>query len=203
MAGGLPVRDRAHRVSYPHVHNCLSYWPSAGGIDMRIVIVGAFCLLAAAYAHAAEENRSFAFSLGGFSGSDTSGVAIGLYALRPSALGWYVNGTLSSRVDEDDDDFRPIPGDVRVDGDVDSVTLNIGLTFAFGPVAPYAGAGISQVSDYGLYRTPSAAFWYEESDETEANFNVGVLITLHRQLGLDVGANSANDELVLGLKWAF
>jgi hypothetical protein len=35
------------------------------------------------------------------------------------------------------------------------------------------------------------------------NLNVGVLITLRRQLGLDVGANSANDEFILGLKWAF
>jgi hypothetical protein len=172
-------------------------------MNMRIAIFLVFCVLAAPYAHPAEESRSLAFSLGGFSGGDTSGVAVGLYALRPGAIGWYVNGTVSSKVGDDDDDFRPIPGDLRVDSDTDSVTLNLGLTFAFGPIAPYAGAGISQVSDYGLYRTPSAAFWYEENDETKVNLNVGVLITLRRQLGLDVGANSANDEFILGLKWAF
>jgi hypothetical protein len=32
------------------------------------------------------------------------------------------------------------------------------------------------------------------SDDTEANFNVGLLITLHQNLGLDLGANSANEE---------
>ena len=65
------------------------------------------------------------------------------------------------------------------------------------------GLGISQVSEYGLYRAPSSAFWYEESDDTEANVNVGLLITLHQNLGLDLGANSANEEWVLGLMWRF
>jgi hypothetical protein len=170
---------------------------------MRIVIFVLFCVLAAPSAHSAEDNRSLAFTLGGFSGSDTSGVAIGFYSLRPKSIGWYINGTISSRVDDDDDDFRPIPGDIRVDSDTDSVTLNIGVTYALGPVAPYAGVGVSQVSEYGLYRAPSAAFWYEESDDTEANFNVGLLVTLHRNFGLDLGANSANEEVVLGLKWRF
>ena len=44
---------------------------------MRIAIFVLFCVLAAPYAHSADDSRSLAFSLGGFSGSDTSGVAIG------------------------------------------------------------------------------------------------------------------------------
>jgi opacity protein-like surface antigen len=148
------------------------------------------------------KRHSSAFSLGGFSGSDTSGIAIGFYSLRPKSIGWYINGTISSLVD-DDNDFRPIPGDIRVDSDTDSLTLNIGLTYALGPVTPYVGAGVSQVSEYGLYRAPSAAFWYEEEDDTEVNFNVGLLITLRQNLGLDLGANSANEEWVLGLTWRF
>jgi hypothetical protein len=44
---------------------------------MRIAIFVLFCLLAASSAHSADDNRSLAFSIGGFSGSDTSGVAIG------------------------------------------------------------------------------------------------------------------------------
>jgi hypothetical protein len=44
---------------------------------MRIVIFVLFCVLAAPYAHSADDDRSLAFSLGGFSGSDTSGIAIG------------------------------------------------------------------------------------------------------------------------------
>ena len=170
---------------------------------MRIVIFVLFCVLAAPYAHAADDSRSLAFSIGGFSGSDTSGVAIGFYSLRPQNIGWYINGTVSSRVDDDDDEFRPIPGDIRVDSDTDSVTLNIGLTYSLGPVAPYVGVGISEVTEYGLYRTPSAAFWYEESDDTEANFNVGVLVSFTDRFGLDLGANSANEEVVLGLMWRF
>jgi opacity protein-like surface antigen len=169
---------------------------------MRTAIFVLFCVLAAPCAHAAEDSRSLAFSLGGFSGSDTSGVAIGFYSIRPKSIGWYVNGTISSLVD-DDNDFRPIPGDIRVGSDTDSVTFNIGLTYALGPVTPYVGAGVSQVSEYGLYRAPSAAFWYEESDDTEANLNAGLLITLHQNLGLDLGVNSANEEWVLGLTWRF
>ena len=171
---------------------------------MRKPIFLLLCLLVAPLAHSAEDDRALAMSLGGFSGNDTSGLAIGFYSLRPKSVGWYVNGTISSRVDDDaDDDFRPIPGDIRVDGDTESITLNIGFTFAIGPVAPYAGVGISQVSEYGLYRAPSAAFWYEEKDDTEGNFNAGILLTLHRRLGLDLGANSANEEVVLGFKWEF
>ena len=169
---------------------------------MRIVAFTLAMLFAISSAHATEVDHSFAFSLGGFSGDETSGIAIGFYSLRPKSIGWYINGTLSSSVD-DDNDFRPIPGDIRVDSDTESVTLNIGLTYALGVVTPYVGVGISEVSEYGLYRTPSTAFWYEEQDETEPNFNVGVLLTLHRNLGLDLGANSANEEVVLGLMWAF
>jgi len=170
--------------------------------NMRTTIFFLFCALAVSNANSAENDRSLAFSLGGFSGSDTSGVAIGLYSLRPKSIGWYINGTVSSRVDKDeDDDFRPIPGDIRVDSDTESSTLNAGVTFALGPVAPYAGVGISTVSEYGLYRTVSDAFWYEEKDDTERNFNVGLLITPHRRFGLDLGANSANEEVILGLKW--
>jgi hypothetical protein len=170
---------------------------------MHIVIFAVFCALAAPYAHAADDNRSLVFSLGGFSGSDTSGVAIGFHSLRPKSIGWYINGTISSRLIDDDNDFRPIPGDIRVDGDTDSVTLNIGVTYALGPITPYVGVGISEVSEYGLYRTPSSAFWYEENDETEANLNVGMLISIHPNLGLDLGANTANKEWVLGLAWRF
>ena len=80
---------------------------------MRALFVILLCACAACSANAAEDGRSLAFSLGGFSGNETSGVAIGFYSLRPKSLGWYINGTLSGRVDEDeDDDFRPIPGDV-------------------------------------------------------------------------------------------
>ena len=35
----------------------------------------------------------------------------------------------------------------------------------------------------------------------ESNFNVGTVVTLHESLGIDLGANSANEEIVLGLKW--
>jgi hypothetical protein len=77
----------------------------------------------------------------------------------------------------------------------------VGVTFALGPIAPYAGVGISTISEYGLYRTASDAFWYEEKDDTEGNFNVGTIITLHGRFGIDLGANSANEEVVLGLKW--
>jgi opacity protein-like surface antigen len=170
---------------------------------MRIVIFILLCVLSIPYAHAADDDRQLAFSLGGFSGSDTSGIAIGFYSLRPKSIGWYINGTISSRVDDDEDDFRPIPGDIRVDSDTDSVTLNVGLTYTVGPVAPYVGAGIAEVSEYGLYRTASDAFWYEENDETEANLNIGLLISLRENLGLDLGANSANKEWVLGLAWRF
>ena len=159
--------------------------------------------LAAPHVWATEDTRSFAFSLGGFSGSDTSGVATGFYSLRPGSIGWYVNGTFSSRAGEhqDDDAFRPIPGDIRVDSDTESMSVNVGLTFTPEPVALYAGVGISQISEYGLYRAPSAAFWYEEKDDTKANFNFGLLLPLYRNLGLDLGVNSANEEVVLGLKW--
>jgi len=171
---------------------------------MRTTIFILFCAVAASTANSAEDDRSLAFSLGGFSGSDTSGVAIGFYSLRPKGIGWYINGTVSSRVDkEEDNDFRPIPGDTRVDSDTESTTLNVGVTFALGPIAPYAGVGISTVSEYGLYRTASDAIWYEEKDDTEGNFNIGTIITLHGRLGLDLGANSANEEIVLGLKWDF
>jgi hypothetical protein len=170
---------------------------------MRALACSLMCLLAAPYVQAVEDDRSRHFSIGGFSGSDTSGVAIGFYSLRPKSIGWYINGTVSSRVDKDGDDFRPIPGDIRVDAETESVTANVGLTFALGPFSPYFGLGITQISEYGLYRAPSAAFWYEEKDDTEANFNVGLLLTLHQNLGLDLGANSANDELVLGLVWRF
>ena len=44
---------------------------------MRIVIFLLFCVLAAPSAHSADDNRSLAFSIGGFSGSDTGGIAIG------------------------------------------------------------------------------------------------------------------------------
>lgn len=169
---------------------------------MRILLC-MLCVLAASSAYPAEaDERSLAFSLGGFSGSDTSGVAIGFYSLRPRSLGWYLNGTVSSRVDEDeDDDFRPIPGDVRVDSDTESTTLNVGLTWALGRVAPYVGIGISTISEFGLYRTSSEAFWYEEEDDTEGNLNVGVLVSLTDRFGLDLGANSANEEIALGLRF--
>jgi hypothetical protein len=172
---------------------------------MRLAMIILFGALAAPAAFSAEDDRPLAFSLGGFSGSDTSGVAIGFYSLRPKRIGWYVNGTVSSStdVDEDDDDFRPIPGDIRVDGDTESVTVNIGLTLALGPVAPYAGIGVTQITEYGLYRAPSEAFWYKEKDNTESNINVGLLITLHEEFGLDLGANSANEEIILGIKWGF
>jgi hypothetical protein len=170
---------------------------------MRAAMFLLLCALAVPDAYSAEDDRSLAMSLGGFSGSDTSGVAIGFYSFRSRSIGWYINGTLSSRVDKDDDDFRPVPGDIRVDGETESVTVSIGLTLALGPVTPYVGAGLTQVSEYGLYRAPSAAFWYEENDDTKANFNVGVLLALHRNFGLDLGANSANDELALGLTWRF
>lgn len=170
---------------------------------MRATMFLLLCALAAPSAYSAEDEHALAMSLGGFSGTDTSGVAIGFYAFRSKSLGWYINATVSSRVDEDDDDFRPVPGDIRVDGETESVTVSIGLTLALGPVTPYVGAGLTQVSEYGLYRAPSAAFWYEENDDTKANFNVGVLLALHRNFGLDLGANSANDEWVLGLTWRF
>jgi len=171
---------------------------------MRTLFVILVCTFAACSANAAEDRRSLAFSIGGFSGRDTSGVAMGFYALRPNSLGWYINGTLSARVDEDEDDtFRPIPSDVRVGSDTESVTLNVGLTFALGALVPYAGVGISSVSEYGLYRTLSDAFWYEEEEATEANFNVGILVSLTDRLGLDLSANSANEEIVLGLNWSF
>jgi hypothetical protein len=171
---------------------------------MRLAIVVLFGILSAPYASSAEEDRSLAFSIGGFSGGDTNGVAVGLYWLRPGRVGWYVNGTVSSSTDvNDDDDFRPIPDDIRVDGETESTTLNVGLTLELGPVAPYSGIGITDISEYGLYRAPSAAFWYKEGDNTEANLNVGILLSLHGNLGLDLGANSANEEIVLGLKWDF
>jgi hypothetical protein len=170
---------------------------------MRGIAIALITLLAISNAHAADDSRSLAFCLGGFSGNDTSGVAIGFYSLRPKNLGWYINGTVSSSVDKDDNEFRPIPGDIRVDSDSDSVTVNIGFTYSLGAVAPYVGAGITQISEYGLYRAPSAAFWYEEKDSTEANFNFGILVALHHNLGLDLGANSANDEWVVGLTWRF
>jgi opacity protein-like surface antigen len=170
---------------------------------MRVTLFMLLCVLAAPCAHSADDGQSLAFSLGGFSGDDTSGVAIGFYSLRHARIGWYLNGAVSSGVDKDDDNFRPIPGDIRVDGETESVTLNIGLTWALGPIAPYVGAGVTQISRYGLYRAPSAAFWHKEKDDTEANFNLGLLITLHSRLGLDLGANSANDEWVLGLTWRF
>jgi hypothetical protein len=177
---------------------------------MRAPFLSPLCVLAilcapgAASAQAGEAGPSRAFSIGGFSGSDTSGVAIGFYSLPPSGVGWYINGTVSSRADKDDDEnFRPIPGDIRVDGDTESVTLNLGLTLSVGRFASYVGGGITQISEYGLYRTPSAAFWYEEKDDTKANFNAGILVTLHRNFGIDLGANSANEEVVLGLKWGF
>ena len=172
---------------------------------MRLAVLIMYCALAAPLACGAEDDRSLTMSLGGFSGSDTSGVAIGFYSLRPGSLGWYINGTVSSSadVDEDDDDFRPIPGDIRVDGDTESTTLNVGLTLALGPVVPYAGIGVTHISDYGLYRAPSAAYWYKEKDDNETNFNVGMLLRFHSNLGLDLGANSANEEIVLGLNWKF
>ena len=169
---------------------------------MRAAIFLLLCVLAAPALHSAEDDHSLVFSIGGFSGDETSGIAMGFYSLRPNAVGLYINGTLSSSVD-DDDNFRPIPGDIRVDSDTDSVTLNIGLTYALGRFASYVGGGITQVSEYGLYRAPSAAFWYEEEDETKFNANAGILVTLHRNLGLDLGANSANEEVVLGLNWRF
>lgn len=169
---------------------------------MRLAIFVACHVLAASHAYGADDERSFAFSLGGFSGDETSGLAMGVYSLRPDNLGWYINGTLSSLV-EDDDDFRPIPGDIRVDSDTDSATLNIGVTFSIGRVSTYVGVGVSQVSEYSLYRTFSDAFWYEESDDTKGNFNAGLLFVLSQNVGLDFGANSANDELTLGLNWRF
>lgn len=173
-------------------------------ILMLLGVLATLCSLGAADAQAEEQGPSRAFSIGGFSGSDTSGLALGFYALRPNSVGWYVNATVSSRVDKDEDrNFRPIPGDIRVDGETESVTLNVGLTLAFGPFASYVGGGVTQVSQYGLYRAPSAAFWYEEKDDTKANFNAGLLVTLHRNFGIDLGANSANEEVVLGLKWGF
>jgi opacity protein-like surface antigen len=190
-------------MSYRDRHNWSGTGFSAEVEMMRVLVFSLVCLLAAPYVQATDDDRSQRFSLGGFSGSDTSGVAIGFYSLRPKGVGWYINGTVSSRVDRDNDDFRPIPGDIRVDGETESVTVNVGLMFALGPFSPYFGLGITQISEYGLYRAPSAAFWYEEKDDTEANFNVGLLLTLHQNLGLDIGANSANDELVLGLTWRF
>lgn len=170
---------------------------------MRAAIL-VFCFaLAVPAAHAADNDRSRAFSIGGFSGDDTSGLAIGFYSFHPDNVGWYVNGTVSSRVDEGDDNFRPIPGDIRVDSETESVTINVGLTLAFGPFVSYVGGGISQVSEYGLYRAPSAAFWYEEKDETKGNLNAGMLLILQGGLGMDLGVNSANDEIVLGLTWVF
>jgi hypothetical protein len=172
---------------------------------MRWATAFLFGLLAAPHASFAVGDRALAMSLGGFSGSDTGGVAIGIYSLRPKRIGWYINGTVSSSadVDKDDGDFRPIPSDVRVDSETESTTINFGLTLALGPVAPYAGIGVTQISEYGLYRAPSAAFWYEEKKDTEGNVNVGILFSLHPNLGLDLGANSANEEIVLGLKWEF
>jgi hypothetical protein len=169
---------------------------------MRAATILLLGVLAAPAVQAADDERSLAFSIGGFSGDETSGIAMGFYSLRPNSIGWYINGTVASLVD-DDNDFRPIPGDIRVDSDTDSVTLNIGLTYALGRFATYVGGGITQVSKYGLYRAPSAAFWYEEEDDTKANVNAGILLTLHRNLGLDLGANSANEEIVLGLMWRF
>ena len=163
-----------------------------------------FCVLAAPHVAVAESARSLAMSLGGFSGSDTSGIAIGIYSLRQKKVGWYINGTVSSDVDKDeDDDFRPIPEDIRVDEDTESTTVNIGLTLAIGPFAPYAGVGITQISQFGLYRTSSDAFWYKDKDNTDNNLNVGMLLLLGGQVGLDLGANSANEEIVLGLSWRF
>ncbi len=171
---------------------------------MRAAILLLLCVLAAPAVHAADDDSSLAFSLGGFSGNETSGVAIGFYSLRPNAVGWYINGTVSSRVDRDsDDNFRPIPGDIRVDGETESVTVNVGLTLAIGRFASYVGGGITQISQYGLYRAPSAAFWYEEKDDMKGNVNAGILVTLHRNFGLDLGANSANEEIILGLNWRF
>lgn len=170
---------------------------------MRGLTLALIALLAISNVHATEDTRSLAFSLGGFSGDETSGIALGFYSLRSKSIGWYINGTVSSRADKGDDNFRPIPGDIRVDGETESVTLNLGLTFALEPFTPYLGVGIMQISEYGLYRAPSAAFWYEESDDTKANFNIGLLIALHQNLGLDLGANSANDEWTLGLTWRF
>jgi hypothetical protein len=170
--------------------------------SLAITII--FLTLAASQALSAENQRSLVMSLGGFSGSDTSGVAIGFYSLRPKRIGWYINGTVSSRADEDeDDDFRPIPEDTRVDEDTESTTVNVGLTFTVGPLAPYAGVGITQISEYGLYRTSSDAYWYKEKDNTDSNFNFGVVFLLGGKAGLDLGANNANDEIVLGLSWTF
>ena len=170
---------------------------------MRAAILMLCCAFVVPGAHASDDDRSLALSIGGFSGDDTSGVALGFYSFRPDNVGWYVNGTVSSRVDTDDDNFRPIPGDIRVDSETESVTVNVGLTLAFGPFVSYVGGGISQVSEYGLYRAPSAAFWYEEKDETEGNLNAGILLILGGGLGVDLGVNSANDEVVLGLTWVF
>jgi hypothetical protein len=169
---------------------------------MRAFTLAPIILLAVSTAHATDDTRAYAFSLGGFAGDETNGFALGFYFMRPKSFGWYVNGTVSYLV-YDDEDFRPIPGDIRVDSDSDSMTLNTGLTFALGSVMTYVGAGISQVSEYGLYRTPTTGFWYEEKDQSKANFNVGVLIALSQNLGLDLGVNSANEEFVLGLNWIF
>ena len=169
---------------------------------MRAATILLLFVLAAPILHAAEEDRSLAFSLGGFSGDETSGLAMGFYSIRPDRLGWYLNGTISSLVD-DDDDFRPIPGDIRVDSDTDSVTLNVGLTFSIGRVTTYFGGGVSRVGNYGLYRTPSFAYWYEEESDTKGNFNAGLLFGLSESIALDLGGNSANDELTLGVNWRF
>ena len=169
---------------------------------MRLAILAACSVLAVTSVHAVEDERSLAFSLGGFSGDQTSGLAMGFYVLRPDSLGWYINGTVSSLVD-DDDNFRPIPGDVRVDSDTDSVTLNVGLTLSIGRVTTYVGGGVSSVAEYGLYRTPSFAYWYEEKSDTKGNFNAGLLLALSQNVGLDFGGNSANEEITLGVNWRF
>lgn len=169
---------------------------------MRAGAFAFFALLLISNAHANEHDPSLAFSLGGFYGDETSGIAVGVYSLRSDSVGWYINATVSSPVEEDDN-FRPIPGDIRVDSDTDSITLNIGITLSIGRVVTYVGAGVSQVSEYALYRTASDAFWYEEKDHTKGNLNTGLLFGISQNISLDLGANSANDEITLGLNWAF
>ncbi|NHA14617.1 hypothetical protein [Thioalkalivibrio sp. XN279] len=183
-----------------HASECKAISPEAN--MMRALIFVLFCVVAVPTVHADDDDPVLAFSVGGFSGDDTSGIAVGVYSLQPNRLGWYVNATISSLI-EDDEYFRPIPGDIRVDSDTDSITLSVGLTWSVSRVTTYFGAGFSSVGQYGLYRTPSFSYWYEESTDTKGNFNAGLLFGLSQSIGLDVGANSANEEVTLGLNWRF
>lgn len=158
----------------------------------------------------ASANSKTAASIG-FGTEDS--IVIGGYKMSndpENAYGFYMNGAMDFNMGGTDDlptvqDGQWFDWHYIDDTATDSVIFNLGVTYTYSEyVVPYAGVGVSWVSDYTHYQSEasSLSYWTKSDDSYGINGNVGVLV--HSEyFGLDLGYNTANSEVYAGLALFF